>query len=288
MFNPLSHKGIIDTHCHLNSPQFDKDRDDVVQRAVDAGVEKIIDIAVDIETSKKALENSEKYPGVVYPSAGVDMEVLVPGSDLFDEKLFAKSQLEIGKWVNEQMRKLDGLLETGKFVMIGECGLDHYWLRQNEGMKNEEKEKSKLMQKLLFASQVELAIKYNLLLSIHSRGAEKECIEIIRRFKEQGSSPIAHSSALSGSFHSFTGTVEQAKQIVKLGFKIGVNGIVTYKSADNVREVVKAAGLENIVFETDAPYLVPSGFKPGGLNQRRNEPGSVVKTIEYVKDLLQK
>ncbi|MBN1915692.1 TatD family hydrolase [Candidatus Dojkabacteria bacterium] len=278
----FSTTGLIDTHCHLNDTSFDEDREKVVERAIQAGVERIVDIGIDLESSERALENSEKYKNIVFPGAGIDMEMFVPGSDLFKEEVFSKSQIEIGKWINESMEKLDRLLATGKFVMVGECGMDFYWLSKNEKISEEDKKKSKLMQKLLFPSQIELAIKYKLPLSIHSRGAEDECIEIIKIFKEQVFKG-KDSKNFTGSFHSFTGTVEQAKKIAGLGFKIGINGIITYKKAENIREIVRAVGRENLVFETDAPFLVPLGFQP--LKKGRNEPASVAVTRKFVESL---
>ena len=291
--NILGNKILIDTHCHLNDGSFDDDRDEVVKRAVDAGVTGIVDIGVNIETSKKAIENSKKYKGVVYASVGIDPEVFVPGNELFDEGLFSKSQIEIGEWISEQMRELEGLIDEN-VVMIGECGMDYHWLNENNEISKEDEKKSKLLQRLLFASQVELSIKRKLPLSIHSRGAESECIEVIKTFKEHVSkknrgnnseieSDFNTGQILEGSFHSFTGTVSQAKEIVKLGFKIGVNGIVTYQKAENVREVVHAVGAENIVYETDAPYLVPSGFRPE--KKRRNEPSSLVIIQKYIEKI---
>ncbi len=276
---------LIDTHCHLNDSSYDDDRDMVVKRAVDAGVEMIVDIGIDINSSKKALENSRKYKGSVYASVGVDAEVFVPGSDLFKKDVFEHDQIEAGKWINEQLKELDELLGTGEFVMVGECGMDYYWISKNEELSEEQKHKSKILQKLLFASQVELAIKHHLPLSIHSRGAEDECIEIIRIFESELSLNQPKHNSFTGSFHSFTGTVEQAKKIVQLGFKIGVNGIVTYSSADEVRNVAKAVGRENIVLETDGPFLVPSGSQIS--KPKRNEPFTVRDIDTYLSKNLQ-
>jgi Tat protein secretion system quality control protein TatD with DNase activity len=349
---------IIDTHCHLNDASYDPDRDEVIRRAKDAGLEGIVDIAVDLNSSKKTLANSQKYKDFVFASIGIDMEIFVPGSDLFDKELFGKNQIEIGEWINSQVRQIDKLLEKGGYSMIGECGMDHYWLEKYQDLKyqvpnknqegkyqdvknqvankdQEEKyqdmkiqvpnkdqegkhqdmkiqvsnknqegkyqdlknqvankfqglnsdqiQKSKLMQKLLFASQIELAVKYKLPLSIHSRGAERECIEIIKKLQGQNLRPNAYGLKLRGSFHSFTGTPIQAKEIVKLGFKIGVNGIVTYKNADNVRDAVRAVGKENIVFETDGPYLVPNGVKVPV--KGRNEPSSIIEIKRFAENL---
>lgn len=262
---------LFDSHCHLS--WFDeKSLSEVVAESKKAGVMKIIDIAVDLNTSKKTLENAKRFPGVVYPTAGIDPEIAIPGSELFIKNLdMGKIEdilTEFEEFVNKHYRKL---------IMIGECGLDYYWIYKSE-LSEDEIKKSKQLQQRIFTKQIELAEKYSLPLSIHHRDSLEDCLLLLKGHR------------VSGIFHSFTGNVEDAKSILTSGFVIGINGIVTYRSAENIRQAVKNVLPDNkpykiediyksgVFFETDAPFLAPRGVK-----DRKNSP----KNIRVIVDFLQ-
>lgn len=263
---------LFDSHCHLNDGSFDADRDEVVKRATENGIEKIVDIAVSLDSSRLAVENARKYPGIVFAAVGIDPENLVPGSDLYSNNL---SQ-PISFW-EAQIDELRELISQNReyVVAVGESGMDAYWLEQkmNAGEVDFSAGKQSLkMQEELFELHLQLAGEFELPLSIHSRAAEKHCLEIAKRYP-----------AARGVFHSYTGDYETAKSILDAGWVLGMNGIVTFKNADALRAVYKKLLGEvssdwspadfyakGVYFETDAPYLAPEG-KRG----QRNEPGNV-------------
>jgi TatD DNase family protein len=213
--------------------------------------------------------------------------MFVPGSDLYDT-LFDEERLQA------EIAKMDEILQNNSdYVMIGECGMDLYWLRQNE-VAAEIFETSKNLQAMAFKLQAELAVKYKLPLTIHARESVDECLEILQASKGE----------VEAIFHSFTGDYDELKKIIDAGFAIGINGIVTYKSAETLREALKRYIGEKkiteprdlydlgIYLETDAPWLAPvfakatpsgpTGAKDlsplPGTSRLRNEPAAV-KTV---------
>lgn len=265
-------RGIGDTHCHLHAKQFQSNRDQIVQNALDGDLKFIVDVAIDIESAREIGEYAKQYPDFIYPTIGVHPEIAVPGSDLWDEGI---SEEVIDKMIVSITSSLNS--PESNFMMIGECGLDYYWLKKNE-LSDEKVEQSKKLQLYLFERQVELAAEFNLPLTIHSRDALKDCLEIISRY----------SGRVNGIFHSFTYGYKNAKRILDQGFGIGINGIATYQNSD-LRDVVKKVMGEGeftiedyyqkgIFFETDAPYLTPEKYR-GQVNQ----PRFVQDTLEYIR-----
>jgi len=213
---------IIDTHSHIYSEEFHTDFDDVINRAKQAGVIKILMPNVDPESIGDLHHASEKYPGYCIPMMGLH-PTSVDGN--------WKEQLEIIK------NKLNG----HRYVAIGEIGLDLYW------DKTFEKE-----QKTVFEEQLRWSIKYNLPVAIHSREAILECIQCIRN---------VGADKLRGVFHSFGGTEEELKEIINLSnFLLGINGVVTFKNS-TLSTVLKLTDLSHIIVETDAPYLAPVPYR---------------------------
>lgn len=242
---------LFDSHCHLTSFS-ESELEKLVEDSLKAEVMKIIDIAVDIKTSRQTIANSKKFPNVIYPTAGIDPEIAIPGSELFVPDL---TEDEISKLLSE----LEQLIEENKenLIMIGECGLDYYWIYKNK-LSEKEITKSIKFQELLFKGQVRLAEKYNLPLSIHHRSSLEDCLQIVSEYRE-----------VKALFHSFTGNFAEVKLILEKGYGVGINGIVTYKTALELKQdIQKVFGnsfplkpedfyKKNIFFETDAPYLVP-------------------------------
>lgn len=272
--------GLFDSHCHLWHPSFDATRDEIVQAGLDAEVMHILDVGIDIPTSKLAIENSKKYSGVVGAAVGIDPQILIPtppvagqGGGEFAKDLFAAPDF------TSLFSELEQLIQANpeQVLAIGETGVDLYWpaisLKKGE-IDQATFDRSQELQVQLFNLHLDLAEKFNLPLTIHSRGAEQLCIDLVS----------AHPST-KGIFHSFTGTAEQAQQIISLGWGVGVNAIVTYKTADNVREIVKAltqGKLLNspgdlysagIFLETDAPYLKYNG---------KSEPANIAQFFQYL------
>ena len=262
---------LFDSHCHLNSEPLRKNAVDLVKQAQAAGVEKVIDVAVDLSSAVDALANAQKFPDVVYPTIGLDPELCVPGSDIYDASFSYEK-------IDQQIKKMRLMLGMDKYFMIGECGMDLYWLEKNQADKKV-LQKSRELQTYLFVKQLELAKEFNLPLTIHQRGCFDELMSVVKPYV----------GSVMGVMHSFTGTYEQAKEIFAAGFAIGINAIVTYNSAQDLRGVVKKIlgnkKLENptdlyqkgIYLETDAPWLPPHGYKG-----KYNTPSSIRNIWEFI------
>ncbi|HYU65047.1 MAG TPA: TatD family hydrolase [Candidatus Paceibacterota bacterium] len=229
---------IFDTHCHPQSPQYDHDREEVIRRALDAGVFMIC-VGTDLKTSKKAITLAQQYDGI-WASVG-----LHPNDNL-DEKY------EQGEYKK--------LMAEKKVVAVGEVGLDYYRTTDLD---------KKKFQRERFEKQIQLADEFKKPLIIHCRDAHKDMIEIL----------MAHQTQLNGGvIHSFTGTYEDAKKYLQLGFFLGFNGIISFTGSYD--ETVKIASLNQILLETDAPYLAPEPFRG-----KRNEPIHVKEVAEHVARL---
>jgi TatD DNase family protein len=211
----------IDTHTHLYLPEFDTDRDEVVSRAIGSGISKMLLPNIDVESVDSMFSAVNRYPGICYPMLG-----LHPTSVKEDYM----SQLE----------KLEYLAAKTKIVAIGEIGVDLFWDKTfiNEQLIS-------LRRQIAFASDNELPV------VIHSREAFPEVFEVLQEFKGK---------AIRGVFHAFTGTQKDAEKAVNMGFKLGIGGIVTFKNS-GLDKVVGEIGPENLILETDAPYLSPVPYR---------------------------
>jgi TatD DNase family protein len=212
---------LIDSHSHIYAEEFNHDRGEVVQRAFEAGVSKIILPNIDSSSVESMLQLCGKYPANCFPLMG-----LHPTS--VNESY--KNELEI----------VESWLGKSKFCGIGEIGIDLYWDRT---FYREQEE--------VFGHQLKLAKKYNLPVVIHVRNSFDEVFSILE--KEVG-------SGLTGIFHCFSGGIQEAGKITGIGFKLGVGGVVTYKNS-NLPETLKKVGIHHLVLETDAPYLSPAPFR---------------------------
>lgn len=269
---------LFDSHSHFNVIEADKS--ELVNEALKVGVEKIVDVGNDIKSSQNALQNASLFLGIILPTAGIHPEWLVPGSDLF---LKERNELSI----DTEILKLKSLVSEnlGKFYMIGETGLDYYWLEKNPELSRLDKEKSISLQKILFEEQLKIAIEFDLPVTIHSRNSHRDCMEIVSKYSEK----------LKGIFHSFTGNIDEAKEILSLGFPIGINGIITYRSAQAFRDtfieltkdtkITSPKDLYNlgIYLETDSPFLIPSNVQD---RKKYNSPQSIKFIWEFVYNLL--
>lgn len=212
---------LIDSHTHLYVASFNSDRDAMIQRAREIGVNRFYLPAIDSETTEAMLELEKKYPGECFAMMG-----LHPCS--VNENYKQELQL-VEKWLAER-----------PFAAVGEIGLDFYWDKTHTEQQYE-----------AFRIQIEWALSYNLPINIHTRNAMQETINVVKEYKGRG---------LRGIFHCFTGSYESAKQIIDTGFLLGIGGVVTYKNA-GLAETLTKVPLEHLVLETDAPYLTPVPFR---------------------------
>ena len=193
------------------------------------------------------------------------------------EDIFEKSQKEIEKFLEIFNKKKETI------SAIGECGLDYYQFTLNQTYTEDMKEQLKEVQKIMLRKEIQLAIENSLPLSIHARDSmgEHECMnDTIRIIAEEGKGLV------KGSFHSFTGTIEQLQQVLDLGFHVGFNAIITYKSGENVREVLKNTPIEKILFETDGPFLPPQSVRKNNkIKQKFAQPKDIREIMQVATEI---
>jgi len=212
---------IIDTHCHLYAEEFNQDIDAVIEQAKAEGVTKFYLPAIDSESLEAMLALEKKFPNECIAMMGLHPCYV---------KENYKEELDI---VYQQ-------LQQRSFAAIGEIGLDFYW------------DKTFINQQYdAFEKQMQWALEKQLPIVIHTRNAMQETINAVKLFANKG---------VKGIFHCFSGSYESAKQIIDLGFLLGIGGVITYKNA-GLPEVIAKIGLEHLVLETDAPYLSPVPFR---------------------------
>jgi TatD DNase family protein len=215
---------LFDSHCHLTAEQFDADRDEVIQRAVDAGVTHMLTLATDVESSRAAIALAERFEGV-YAAIGIHPES-VSVSSLDD--------LEI----------LRELAAHEKVVAIGEIGLDYYWDKTTANL-----------QQTFFEKQLEFAAELNLPVAIHDRDAHEKIIATLKETTQQRKFQV------HGVLHAFSGGIEMAQTAFDLGFFISFGGPITFKNNKHAPNLLRALPLEKILIETDSPYLTPHPFR---------------------------
>jgi TatD DNase family protein len=249
--HPSQAISLVDSHCHLNFDDFDQDRSQVIERARKAGIKRILIPAVDLETSKSAIQCSEIYPEVyaavgVHPNSGVTW-----GASVLDE--------------------IKRLAAVEKIVALGEIGLDYY--RQST---------PRVLQREMFSSQLKLAAELGLPVIIHNRDATDDIVELLSDWHQalvSSGSPLAQRP---GILHSFSASVEVARTMAKINFKLGIAGPITYKNSQLLHSVVISMPLEQLLLETDAPFLTPNPFRG-----KRNEPANVRIIAEKIAELKQ-
>lgn len=212
---------LIDTHTHLYLEEFDTDRHEMVERAIQQGVNKMLLPNIDSGSIDGMLELCQAFPENCLPMMG-----LHPTS--------VKENFE------EELKIVDEWLEKQKFYAIGETGIDLYW------DKTHQKE-----QELAFVHQINLAKKHKLPIVIHSRNSFDELIAILENHIEPD---------LTGVFHCFTGNLDQAEKIINMGFMLGIGGVITFKNS-GLDKVVDELTLDHIILETDAPFLAPVPYR---------------------------
>ena len=212
---------LVDTHCHLYGKAFDSDRNEMMKRAIDAGVERFYLPAIDSETFSDVLQLETEYPGKCFAMAGLH-------------------PVSVGASFRDELKLVEDWLAKRAFVAVGEIGLDYYW---DKTFIKEQQE--------AFHQQIEWALHYKIPIVIHSRDSMDECIRIVQEH-QQGN--------LRGIFHCFTGNPDQARAIIDTGFYLGIGGVLTYKNS-GLPAALENIPLEHMVLETDAPYLTPVPFR---------------------------
>lgn len=232
-----------DSHAHIYSEQFKPDRDDALRRAFDAGVTTIVMPNIDHTSVDGMLETEASYPEQCFAMMG-----LHPCSV---SKNFERELYQVEDWLGKR-----------PFAAVGECGIDLYWDKTFLAQQQE-----------ALRVQIALAKKYGLPLVLHTRDAFQETIDLIEAGQD---------GTLRGVFHCFSGTKEEAEQVIKLGFKLGIGGVATFKNGGS-DQVLPGLGLEHLLLETDCPYLAPVPHRG-----KRNEPAYLPLIALRVATLLGK
>ncbi len=236
----------IDTHCHLDGEEFDADREQVIQRAREAGVGAMFLPAIDLPSSRRILNLCQQHPRLLYPMIGLHPEEVRAD---WREQLSAIKQLIIP--LTPSLSPL-----TPSLIAIGEVGLDFYWSREYEKEQME-----------AFEAQVLWSIETRLPLMIHCRKAQNEMVRLLRQYEKE---------LPGGVFHCFTGNAIEAAELLQFHqFVLGVGGVLTFKKSHLPEVLPDAVPLDRIVLETDAPYMAPVP-----LRGQRNEPAYVRLVLE--------
>jgi len=232
---------IIDTHCHIYLPEFDNDRREVVERSVRDGIRTILMPNIDSSSVAPMLAAEKNYPGICMP-----MMALHPTSVKGNYRL--------------ELEGVETRLAEHKYYGIGETGIDLYW------------DKTFISEQIIsFRRHLELAEDYNLPVIIHARESLETIIKEIKSFGP---------GRVEGVFHAFPGSVNEARQVVEMGFLIGIGGVITFRNS-RLGDAAIEAGINNIVLETDAPYLAPVPHRG-----KRNESSFLTLVVDKLSELL--
>lgn len=212
---------LIDTHCHIYLEEFEHDRDEMLKRAIDNGVERFYLPGIDSSVIPAMMTLEEKHPAHCFAMMGL-------------HPCYVKDNYEVELTIVKEW------LAKRTFAAIGEIGLDYYWDTDH-----------KKEQIVAFEQQMQWALDYHLPIVIHTRNAMQETIDCVKPFAAKG---------LKGIFHCFSGSYESASQIINMGFLLGIGGVLTYKNA-GLGAVLEKIDISHIVLETDAPYLTPVPFR---------------------------
>lgn len=234
---------IFDTHAHYDSDSFDEDRAEVLKQIQESGVEFVLNCASDYKSIKKTNNLSLEYD-FIYGALGIHP------SDANDFNNNVKEEI------------IEYIKSNEKILAIGEIGLDYYW----------EGNPSKEVQKEVFRTQMNLAKKLNLPVVIHDRDAHGDTLEIMKE-----------SPSVKGIVHCFSGSVEFARECVKLGYYIGITGVVTFKNAKKIADVVKDVPLEKLLVETDCPYMAPVPNR--GKRNKSDYIAHIIEQIALIKEI---
>ena len=220
-----------DTHAHLDFPDFREEVDEVVQRAADAGISRIVTIGTELESSRRAIDLAKRFDGVFAAVGGHPNDCLAAPNDVSAE--------------------LERLAKAPKVVAIGEIGIDHYRLPSTRGGSAADDEAFKARQVSLFQQQLEVAAKLGLNVVVHQRAAFEACVEVFEPFADR----------VRGVFHCFVNDPAAARRVIDLGSLVSFTGVCTFKNAVEVRESLASVPLDKLMLETDAPFLAPVPYR---------------------------
>ncbi|MFO7323317.1 MAG: TatD family hydrolase [Chloroflexota bacterium] len=237
---------MIDTHCHLDFNAYDEDRADVVERARAAGVDRIINPAIDPETSRAIVALTQTYDGV-YGAVGIH-----PNST--------------ASFTPEHLEPIEALASRDKIVAIGEIGLDYYRDRS-----------PKERQWAAFEAQLTLAARLEMPVIIHNRDAGEDVISILENWVKSLPETLRERP---GVLHSFSAPAEIAERALAAGFYLGFTGPITFKNADDLRQIAARVPLDRLLVETDGPFLTPTPYRG-----KRNEPAYIPYIVERLASL---
>lgn len=232
---------LFDTHAHYDDEKFDNDRAQAIGRAVENGVSLIVNASSDVETSKKSIELAQQYE-FIYAAVGIHPHEVegIKEADL------------------EQLKELSG--NCKKVVAIGEIGLDYYYDTAPRHLQRE-----------WFARQINTAREIGLPIIVHNRDSHQDAMDIIKAEK---------ASDVGGVFHCYSGSLEMARELIKLNFYIAVGGVVTFKNARRIAEVVSYVPEDRLLIETDCPYLAPEPFRG-----KRNESSYIINVARKIAEI---
>ena len=231
---------IFDSHAHYDDAQFDEDRMDVLSHLKDAGVAKVVNISNGWDDLLKTLELIKEVP-FLYGTVGIH-------------------PCKISELNEDRMEQMKEFCSRDKIVAVGEIGLDYYWMSD-----------PKEVQKEWFIRQLRLAKEVNLPVVIHSRDASQDTFDIMK---------AEHAGTTGGVIHCYSGSVEMAREYVKMGYFLGIGGVVTFKNSKTLKKVAAEIPLEHIVIETDCPYLAPTPYRG-----KRNSSAYLPMVVEEIARL---
>ena len=234
---------IFDTHAHYDDEAFNEDRDKLLLSLPENGIEAVVNVGASIQSTKNTLELMKKY-SFVYGAAGVH----------------PNETAELNEHLMDWLRHVAG---KEKVVAIGENGLDYYWNQPEPEV-----------QKHWFVRQLDLAREVNLPVIVHSRDAAKDTLDIIK---------AENARDMGGVIHCFSYSVEMAREYLSMGFYLGIGGVLTFNNAKKLKEVVDYMPMDQLVLETDCPYLSPVPNR-GKRNSSLNLP-YVVKAVSEIKGI---
>lgn len=268
-----------DSHVHLNLNPLNKNIPEVIDNFISKNGKHILTQSTDLIDIEETLAIAQQYPEIIDVALGLHPtcfeEYTVQKNN--SNKIYEYSQKYLQNW-EEKFRK-----NISKVKAIGETGLDYFQFKINQAVEKDLIEELKEVQKLSFSKHIALSLEYNLPLSIHARdiqGYSNSVQDVLRLIANEGKGRV------KGSFHSYTGDIKYVEDILSLDFYIGFNAIITYKSGENVREILRQTPLDRILFETDGPFLPPQSVrKDKDIKEKFAQPADVTEIMKVAAEV---
>lgn len=268
-----------DSHVHLNLSPLDRNLDEVISHFKKMGGKYILSQTTDNIDIDITIALANRYPDIIEVAIGLHPTIFeeITLQKGIKENIYEISQKYLQAW--------EKLFEKNKnrIKAIGETGLDYYQFNIPQNIPQDTISQLKEIQEISFAKHIELAVKYDLPMSIHARdvqGKSQSVEDALRLVAQEGK------GKLRGSFHSYTGDIKYLQDILDLGFYVGFNAIITYKSGENVREILKQVPLDRILFETDGPFLPPQSVRKNkDIKEKFAQPSDVREIMEVAAEI---